>query len=173
MPMADMPSSCADVRIRGQSGDCPTEPAHGWHAKIRRSRSCEALRRQLVSVRRRCHLERVHDAAQHCVVVHTGGQLDEPLRAVLSMEGIEAGRAPLHAGFRLALRITLAHFSVSSAISLLNSAGASFMGAPPKSANRACILGSARPVLISRPILSTASAGVPLGPPMPYHALVS
>src|SRR5450755_3964906 len=82
MPMADMPSSCADVRIRGQSGDCPTEPAHGWHAKIRRSRSCEALRRQLVSVRRRRHLERVHDAAQHCVVVHTGGQLDEPLRAV-------------------------------------------------------------------------------------------
>src|SRR5882757_2065574 len=54
-----------------------------------RSRSCETLRRQLVSVRRRCHLERVHDAVQHCVVVHTGGQLDEPLRAVLSMESIE------------------------------------------------------------------------------------
>jgi hypothetical protein len=49
------------------------------------------LRRQLVSVGRRCHLERVHDAAQHGVVVHSGGELDEPLRAVLAMEGIEGG----------------------------------------------------------------------------------
>jgi hypothetical protein len=49
------------------------------------------LRRQLVSVGRRCHLERVHDAAQHGVVVHSSGELDEPLRAVLAMEGIEGG----------------------------------------------------------------------------------
>ena len=53
--------------------------------------SRETLRRQLVSVRRRRHLERVHDAAQHGVEVHAGGQLDEPLRAVLFVEGIECG----------------------------------------------------------------------------------
>src|SRR5262249_58432857 len=44
---------------------------------------------------------------------------------------------------------TLAHFSVSSAISFPNSAGESASAAPPRSASRALILGSARPALIS------------------------
>src|SRR5262245_34674810 len=77
-----------------------------------------------------------------------------------------------HTGLRLARRITLAHFSVSSAMSLANSAGAIGMGAPPRSANRAFILGSARPALTSLWILSMTSTGVPLGTPTPYQALV-
>lgn len=62
----------------------------------------------------------------------------------------EARSAATHAGLMLALRITLAHFSVSSAISLVSSAGAIGMGAPPRSAKRSFIRGSARPALISR-----------------------
>jgi hypothetical protein len=43
---------------------------------------------------------------------------------------------------------TLAHFSVSSTISLPKSAGEPTSGVPPRSASRASILGSARPALI-------------------------
>src|SRR5215472_1640167 len=63
--------------------------------------------------------------------------------------------------------ITLAHFSVSSAISLPKSAGVPGRTAPPKSASRAFILGLARPALISLLSLSAISAGVALGAPMP------
>src|SRR5262249_28849940 len=55
----------------------------------------------------------------------------------------------IHCGLMLALRITLAHFSVSSAISLPRSAGAIGIGAAPKSASRALNLRSARLALIS------------------------
>src|SRR5438445_11182459 len=48
-----------------------------------------------------------------------------------------------------AARITLPHFSVSSAMSLLKSAGEPVSGVPPRSASRALILGSARAALIS------------------------
>jgi hypothetical protein len=45
---------------------------------------------------------------------------------------------------------TFAHFSVSSAMSLPNSAGESAITAPPRSsASRALIVGLARPALIS------------------------
>src|SRR5262245_48297366 len=69
--------------------------------------------------------------------------------------------------------ITLAHFSVSSAMSLPKSAGETTSGVPPKSASRACILGSARPALISLLSLSTMSSGVFLGMPTPYQLLAS
>src|SRR5262249_10374179 len=59
--------------------------------------------------------------------------------------------------------ITLAHFSVSSAMSLPKSAGETTSGVTPKTASRAFILGSARPALISLLSLSTISAGVFLG----------
>ena len=63
--------------------------------------------------------------------------------------------------------ITLAHFSVSSAMSLPKSAGEPASTVPPRSASRALILGSARAALISLLSLSTISAGVFLGAPMP------
>src|SRR5262249_54636710 len=68
---------------------------------------------------------------------------------------------------------TLAHFLVSSAMSLPKSVDESASGALPRSAIRALILGSARPALISRLSLSITSTGVFLGAPMPYHALAS
>src|SRR5262249_25384232 len=63
--------------------------------------------------------------------------------------------------------ITLAHFSVSSAMSLPKSAGETTSGVTPKTASRAFILGSARPALISLLSLSMISPGVFLGTPRP------
>jgi hypothetical protein len=68
---------------------------------------------------------------------------------------------------------TLPHFSVSSAISLLKSAGEPGSTVPPRSASRAFIFGSARPALISLLSFSTISVGVFLGAPKPAHALAS
>jgi hypothetical protein len=69
--------------------------------------------------------------------------------------------------------ITLAHFSVSSAMSLPNSIGVIGIGTSAKSASRPFILGSARPAVISLLILSITSAGVPIGAPTPNHAVIS
>ena len=79
----------------------------------------------------------------------------------------------VHPGLMPANLTTLPHFSVSSAMSLANSAGELESTVPPRSASRAFILGSARPALISLLSLSTISAGVLLGAPTPYHALAS
>src|SRR5262245_13927878 len=84
-----------------------------------------------------------------------------------------AGRRGGHTGLMLAARITLPHFWVSSARSLPKSDGDTPNGVPPKSAIRAFILESARPALISLLIFSMTSSGVPLGAPIPYHALTS
>src|SRR6266849_539082 len=73
----------------------------------------------------------------------------------------------------LAARITLAHFSVSSATSLPNSAGASAVAVPPKSAKRALILGSARAAAISLLSRSMISGGVFLGAPTPSQSPAS
>jgi hypothetical protein len=67
----------------------------------------------------------------------------------------------------------LAHFSVSSAISLPNSAGVPGSGSPPIAARRAFIPGSAIAALISLLSLPTISAGVLAGAPRPYHWVVS
>src|SRR6516162_3450552 len=79
----------------------------------------------------------------------------------------------VHSGLMLAARITLPHFSVSSAMNLPKSAGEPASIVPPKSASRAFILGSARPALISLLSLSTISTGVFLGAPTPNHTLAS
>src|SRR5262245_43526983 len=72
-----------------------------------------------------------------------------------------------------AARITLPHFSVSSAISLPNWAGDPGSGVPPRSARRAFILGSSRAALTSLLSWSTISAGVAFGTPRPYQLLPS
>src|SRR5262249_38279293 len=64
-----------------------------------------------------------------------------------------------HSALMLAARITLPHFSVSSAISLAKSAGEPGSTVAPRSASRALILGSARVALISLLSLSTISVG--------------
>jgi len=68
---------------------------------------------------------------------------------------------------------TLPHFSVSSAMNLPKSAGEPASAVPPRPASRAFILGSARAALTSLLSLSTISAGVFLGAPMPCHELAS
>src|SRR5215467_11192564 len=70
-------------------------------------------------------------------------------------------------GFRLANYTTLPHFSVSSAMSLLNSDELPPIAVPPKSAIRAFILESAKAALISLFSLPTISVGVFLGAPRP------
>src|SRR6266480_629328 len=78
-----------------------------------------------------------------------------------------------HSGLMLAARMTLTHFSISSAMSLPKSAGESESAVAPKSASCALILGSARAALISLLSLSTISAGVLLGAPMPNQLFAS
>src|ERR1043166_7788554 len=78
-----------------------------------------------------------------------------------------------HSALMFAARITLAHFSVSSAMSLPKSPGDPGSTVLPRSANRALILGSARPPFVSFFGLSMISAGVFLGAPMPSHTLAS
>src|SRR5262245_754409 len=68
---------------------------------------------------------------------------------------------------------TLAHFSVSSAMSLPKSPGEPGIAMPPRSENRAFTLESARPALTSRFNLWTISVAVPAGAPRPYQALAS
>src|SRR6516164_5634112 len=78
-----------------------------------------------------------------------------------------------HSGLMLAARITLPHFSVSSAMSLPNSAGVIGSGTPPRSANRAFILESVRAALISLLSRSTIATGVFFGAPTPIQKLAS
>src|SRR5262245_17411405 len=80
---------------------------------------------------------------------------------------------PRQSGLMLAARITLAHFSVSSAISFPNSAGDPGSATPPRSARRAFILGSSRAALTSLLSVSMILAGVFLGAPIPYQKLAS
>src|SRR5215510_12133695 len=61
----------------------------------------------------------------------------------------DVGGAEAHSGLILAARITLPHFSVSSAINLPKSLGEPGSGVPPRAASRALKTGSARAALIS------------------------
>src|SRR5262249_61599668 len=67
--------------------------------------------------------------------------------------------------------ITLAHFSVSSAMNLPKSTDEPASAMPPSSARRAFNLESTRPALISLLSLSTISAGVGFGTPTHQHLL--
>src|SRR5262249_20268591 len=72
--------------------------------------------------------------------------------ACRQMQKISAGKfhdATLHSALMLRARMTLLHFSVSSAMSLPKSAGEPASALPPDSAIRALIVGSARAVLVS------------------------
>src|SRR5438105_6813474 len=69
-----------------------------------------------------------------------------------------AGSDRSHSGLMFAARITLPHFSVSLAMSFLNSAGEPERMVRPSFANRALSLGSVRPALISLLSLSICAA---------------
>src|SRR5262245_25324152 len=78
-----------------------------------------------------------------------------------------------HSGLMLAARITLPHFSVSSAMSLPESAGVPDNALPPTSARRGLNVGSTSATLISLLSLPMISAGVPVRTPTPYQVLAS
>src|SRR6516225_11998799 len=78
-----------------------------------------------------------------------------------------------HSGLMLANFTTLAHFSVSSTMSLPKSAEEPGSVVAPNSASRAFILGSARAALTSLLSLSTISGGVAFGAPTPNQKLAS
>src|SRR5215831_19437954 len=87
-------------------------------------------------------------------------------------EYFAGGRAD-HSALMLASRITLPHFSVSSAMSLPKSADVIDIRSTPKPASRVFMRGSAATALISLLSLSITSAGVSFGAPTPYHWLAS
>src|SRR5262245_45799311 len=78
-----------------------------------------------------------------------------------------------YSGLMLAERITLAHFSISSAMNLPNSAGELANTVAPRSASRALTLGLAITTFVSVLSLSMMLAGVFLGATSPYHPLAS
>src|ERR1700722_14913405 len=78
-----------------------------------------------------------------------------------------------YSNLMLANRITLPHFSVSSAMNFPNSAGAIDIGTAPKSASRDLNSGAGRVALVSLLSLSMISAGVRFGAPMPYQPMAS
>src|SRR6266478_9986600 len=78
-----------------------------------------------------------------------------------------------YSGLMPANLITLAHFSVSSAMNFPNSAGEPANTSHPRSARRPFIVGSARAALISLLSFSMISVGVALGAPIPYQPLAS
>src|SRR2546430_9969034 len=78
-----------------------------------------------------------------------------------------------HSTFTPAALITLAHFSVSWATSLPNSAGPIGIGSPPSSLRRAFSLGSASTAFTAALSLSMISGRVPFGTAMPYQTPAS
>ena len=86
--------------------------------------------------------------------------------------GISTADRP-HSALMLAARITLPHFSVSSAMSLPKSAGEPDERRAAQVGEPRLHLGVGEAALISLLSLSTISAGVFFGAPTPYQALAS
>src|SRR5262249_167948 len=78
-----------------------------------------------------------------------------------------------HSGFAPENLLTFPHFLVSSAMRFSKSGGEPASTLPPRSANRALSLGSARPALISALSFPMISDGVFLGAWRPTHWLAS
>src|SRR5437899_3049314 len=87
--------------------------------------------------------------------------------------GTWQGGAAAYSGLMPANLMTLAHFSVSSATSLAKAAGEPVSTVPPRSVNRAKILGSVTAVWTSLFSVSMIAAGVFLGAPRPLIELAS
>src|SRR5712691_2253516 len=84
-----------------------------------------------------------------------------------------SGRRAHHSTLAPEKMTTFAHFAVSAAMTLPKSCGVPLIGLPPSSARRASILGSSSARFVSALTFSMISAGVPLGIPMPNHAVAS
>src|SRR5262249_35054189 len=84
-----------------------------------------------------------------------------------------SGGRTRYSGLMLAVRITMAHFSVSATTSLLKSEGDPGNTSAPSSAKRAFSVGCARPALISLLRVSMIVEDVLRGATTPYHVLAS
>ena len=78
-----------------------------------------------------------------------------------------------YSALMLTARITLAHFSVSSATSLPKSAGEPGSSVPPSSTSLVLSFGSSSAALISRLSLSMIAIGVAFGAPTPNSEVAS
>src|SRR5262245_2291589 len=107
------------------------------------------------------------------VLFEVGSERKQEILVEAERELRNIDRVADHSGLMFANFTTLPHFSVSSAISLPNSAGEPGSTAAPKSAKRALIIGSAMPAFTSRLSISITAAGVFFGTPKPSHALAS
>src|SRR5262245_11658495 len=128
-------------------------------------------RRTLNALTGQLMLDRLHQAREQdrpCLALGARGRAS----AISSngIYGISTADRP-QSTLMLRARITLPHFSVSSAMSFAKSAGEPG-SASPRSARRTFILGSARAALTSVLSCSTISAGVFLTP-TPYHDVAS
>src|SRR5262245_26964859 len=131
---------------------------------------CDALDRAIPDAERPRHLQDSH--ALRKLLSHLPFGRAIYLRpAELHALGDGAADRP-QSTLMLRARITLPHFSVSSAMSFAKSAGEPG-SASPRSARRTFILGSARAALTSLLSCWTISAGVFLGTPTPYHDVAS
>src|SRR6266545_4008295 len=124
----------------------PQQHPHPWHFRAGGG-AVHSIKSELIH-RNKKHL--------YSIVV---GAAERPRFRLTAGYGISV-RLPDHSGLMPADLITLAHLSVSSAMSWPKSAGEPASTVPPKSASRALILESAKPALISLLSLSTISAGV-------------
>src|SRR5215471_9673500 len=106
---------------------------------------------------------------------HSAGRVPNTLKVAYGHEaGTASGRdRDNQSGLRPANFTTLAHFAVSSASNSPYAAGDPISTDEPKSLNFAWSFGSASPALISLLSLSTISAGVSFGAPMPLTELAS
>src|SRR5215831_948777 len=109
------------------------------------------------------------DCADECSLSGVKRTLASPT----SRNGALWNVGPDHSGLMFANLITLAHFSVSSTMSLPNSTGVIDTGVQASSAKRAFNDASARAALISLSSFSMMSVGMFFGAPTPYQTLPS
>src|SRR5271168_2944288 len=119
-------------------------PIRGGRGTVR-DRQVRLLLRATLSVP--AHWGRLGEFRHRNAARGDAGEVEAVQSASTAAEKLTVAPAGLagHSGSMLAARITLAHFSVSSAINLPKSAGELAIAVLPRSASRALILGSATP----------------------------
>src|SRR5215468_4057837 len=115
----------------------------------------------------------MHRSKQNCHSDYLVRADNHRIFAERTLRNIEPTAERPQSALMLRARMTLPHFSVSSAMNLPKSAGEPANTVPPSSARRLLSAGSERPALISLLSFPMMSAGVFLGAPTPPQALAS
>src|ERR1044072_1875619 len=117
-----------------------------------------------------CHIRADGPLHQQGMILKTRNAVPSPFDPLQTWS---AASRKDHCALMPANFTTLPHFSISSAISLANSAGDPTSGVAPISESRALIPGSASAALNSLLSLSTTSMGVFMGAPIPNQLVTS